>query len=113
MAAEDNELSFRAGEIISLLDSRSVLNMLQLSNYPSMTEHTYILLFSNFHGSFFVYSDENWWKGETHLGKGLFPASFVSSDLSVDPEPCELADKFFVEYFLLIDTFSSSREEGG
>ena len=37
------------------------------------------------------FSDENWWKGETHLGTGLFPASFVSSDLSVDPEPCELA----------------------
>ena len=34
-------------------------------------------------------SDENWWRGETQLGTGLFPASFVSTNLSVDPEPCE------------------------
>ena len=34
-------------------------------------------------------SDENWWRGRTHLGEGLFPASFVSKNLNVDPEPCE------------------------
>lgn len=35
------------------------------------------------------HSDENWWKGQTQLGTGLFPASFVSANLSADPEPCE------------------------
>ena len=34
-------------------------------------------------------SDENWWRGETQLGQGLFPASFVSKNLNKDPEPCE------------------------
>ena len=34
-------------------------------------------------------SDENWWRGETQLSEGLFPASFVSKNLNKDPEPCE------------------------
>ena len=38
-------------------------------------------------------SDENWWRGETQLGTGLFPASFVSTNLSMDPEPCECAQR--------------------
>ena len=50
----------------------------------------HIIIHNKFNTTFYP-SDENWWKGETHLGTGLFPASFVSSDLSVDPEPCELA----------------------
>lgn len=43
-----------------------------------------------------LFSDENWWKGETQLGTGLFPASFVSSNLSVDPEPCEFTEFMYI-----------------
>lgn len=35
-------------------------------------------------------TDPNWWKGYNQRGDGLFPASFVTADLSVEPESMRL-----------------------
>lgn len=48
-------------------------------------------------------SDPNWWKGYNQRGEGLFPASFVSADLSVEPESLRLdlnnkSNKKFVQF---------------
>ena len=32
------------------------------------------------------YSDPNWWKGSTAKEEGLFPANFVTADLTTEPE---------------------------
>lgn len=73
-AAEDNEVTFKAGDLISILDDR----------YASCDLHKFNGRTVHFYAS---YSDANWWKGQNGSDVGLFPANFVTSDLAVEPEP--------------------------
>uniref|UniRef100_UPI00358E1F42 signal transducing adapter molecule 1-like isoform X2 n=1 Tax=Myxine glutinosa TaxID=7769 RepID=UPI00358E1F42 len=68
-AAEDNELTFSAGDMISVLDD----------------------------------SDTNWWEGQTVRGTGLFPANFVTADLTAEPAPVK-AEKKSVQFSDEVDT---------
>ncbi|KAH1001494.1 hypothetical protein HUJ04_005508 [Dendroctonus ponderosae] len=70
-AAEDNELTFSSGEINPIGDAYS-LRFIQT-----------VMVIDD--------SDPNWWKGNNQRGEGLFPANFVTADLSVEPE------KFLIE----------------
>lgn len=102
-AAEDNELTFKSGEIITIIDDRWLSDLL-----PHNHEVMYIFnlrlcwgetLMEEGDGGFMVclfsekcsfhFSDPNWWKGETYQGVGLFPSNFVTADLTAEPEMSE------------------------
>ncbi|KAJ6650802.1 hypothetical protein lerEdw1_003805 [Lerista edwardsae] len=72
-AAEDNELTFKAGELITVLDDRLAFELIRAMQFCNTT-------------LFLISSDPNWWKGETHQGIGLFPSNFVTADLTAEPE---------------------------
>lgn len=117
-AAEDNELSFRAGEIITVMDDRQV-TLCHVHSYMDVDSNLSLTICA----VLLMFSDENWWRGQTQLGTGLFPASFVSANLKVDPEPCEWiffvvsllyivlfffflgSTVYFIEYFMLLYHF--------
>lgn len=77
-AAEDNELTFLSGEISIIFffffDIKCNFNYI----------FTLFLNFLSVHVS--DSSDPNWWKGYNQRGEGLFPANFVTSDLSAEPQ---------------------------
>lgn len=82
-AAEDNELTFKAGEIIVVMDDRYGTEPLQLCFFRNVSLICACVSLCS--------SDTNWWKGSNHRGDGLFPANFVTTDLSEEPEPAVAA----------------------
>ena len=71
-AAEDNELTFKAGEIGICLRCMPKKQTLNFSFFFA------VIIIDD--------SDANWWKGSNHRGEGLFPANFVSTDLNTEPD---------------------------
>ncbi|GIY05255.1 signal transducing adapter molecule 1 [Caerostris extrusa] len=64
IAAEENELSFKSGDIIHIIDD----------------------------------SDPSWFLGSNQNGEGLFPANFVTSDLSMESLPTAKTEKKTVQF---------------
>ena len=83
-AAEDNELTFKAGEVGMYNYSNTYRVYLYFKKMCGIFTEKIIIFF------FLVIiiddSDVNWWKGSNHRGEGLFPANFVSTDLNADSE---------------------------
>ena len=69
-AAEDNELTFKTGEIGTTPQKFHDFQFVQKVTFPSLP----VIINDD--------SDANWWKGSNHRGEGLFPANFVTTDLS-------------------------------
>ncbi len=68
-AVEDNELTFKAGEIGEIFFHCGNVIVGERKKSVSFT----VIIIDN--------SDANWWKGSNHRGEGLFPANFVTTDL--------------------------------
>ena len=81
-AAEDNELTFKAGEVGMYNYSYRVFilfkRMCGIFTEKIIIFFLLVIIIDD--------SDVNWWKGSNHRGEGLFPANFVSTDLNADSD---------------------------